>query len=239
MYIKEKINNNKINNNNGITRFRILAIAISASIPLFAATITINSTNSTNSNTIFAMAQSGNANTTSSVASGNLDIFHARGTINSLTSDVLTGTPSTTDNKTETYILGGDWNFDVVNGKLQDFKANIVMAPIDGSRPHFHSISKLNNVTAAIEPINYSKSIFLRKDNFTGFKGLADITTNGKPKWQNVPVEVYILGGNIINMHINSEKSDNHFKNFPVYGIVRSITSADNKPIRVISVPHY
>ena len=158
------------------------------------------------------------------------------GTINSLTSDVLTGIkPSSTanTNKTETYILGGNWNFDVTNGKLQNFKLNVVMVPIDSKGLHFHSISKLNNVTAAIQPFNNSKYVFLRKDNFTGFKGLADITTNGKLKWKNVPVEVYIIGGNIVNIHINSEKTDNHFKNFPVYGVVTSIV----KPIRILSVP--
>jgi hypothetical protein len=95
------------------------------------------------------------------------------------------------------------------------------------------SISKLNNVTAAIQPFNNSHYIFLRKDNFIGFKGLADVTTNGKPKWKNVPVEVYIIDGNIVNIHINSEKTDNHFKDFPVYRIVTSIV----KPIRIISVP--
>jgi hypothetical protein len=194
-----------------------------------AATITKNSTNS---NTGFAIAQSDKGNATNNNMPRNQDIFHAMGTINSLTSDILTGINKTT-NKTETYILGGDWNFDVTNGKLQNFKLNVVMVPIDGKGLHFHSISKLNNVTAVIQPFNNSKYIFLRKDNFTGFKGLANITTNGKPMWKNVPVEVYIIGGNIVNIHINSEKTDNHFKSFPVYGIVTSIV----KPIRIISVP--
>ena len=107
------------------------------------------------------------------------------------------------------------------------------MVPIDGKGLHFHSISKLNNVTAAIQPFNNSEYIFLRKDNFTGFKGLEDITTNGKPNWKNVPVEVYIICGNIVNIHVNSKKRDNHFKDLPVYGIGKSIV----KPIRIISAP--
>lgn len=223
---------NKKNKDNIIQHNIDNSLVVVVTILLFTATITINSTNS---NTRFALAQGDNGKATNNT-SGNPDTFHAMGTINSLTSDVLTGIkPSSTanTNKTETYILGGDWNFDVTNGKLQNFKLNVVMVPIDGKGLHFHSISKLNNVTAAIQPFNNSKYIFLRKDNFTGFKGLTDITMNGKPKWKNVPIEVYIIGGNIVNIHINSEKTDNHFKNFPVYGIVTSIV----KPIRIISAP--
>ena len=52
---------------------------------------------------------------------------------------------------------------------------------------HHHTIESLKNATGAILP-GHSEQIALIESNHTDFKGIADITTNGKIKWEGVPI---------------------------------------------------
>lgn len=89
-----------------------------------------------------------------------------------------------------------------------------------GKQLHTHTIQSLRNVTGAIQPFNNSVSIYLRQDKATGFRGLADIATNGKITWKSVPVEMHLINDNIINIHINAAKTNNHFNDLPIWHIV-------------------
>jgi hypothetical protein len=80
----------------------------------------------------------------------------------------------------------------------------------------------LRNVTGAVLP-GRSPQIALVNGNSTDFKGIADITTNGKVKWKDVPMVIHMLDGNVINFNIDPTKTDDHFKGLPVFGTVQSI----------------
>ena len=65
----------------------------------------------------------------------------------------------------------------------------------------------------------------------TDFKGIADITTNGKIKWKDVPIVIHVLNGNTINFNIESTKTEDHFKGLPVFGTVESIVDQNGKEL--------
>lgn len=180
-----------------------------------------------------ALAQS-NANTTSTT-----DTFRANGLISSLASDTIAGTPNA--NKSEMWVLGGTWEANVLKGKLTNFVADIEMTQINGKGAHHHTIEKLNNATGMQFFLRSTNASDVMSDqpstpialqgNSTMFRGIADITTNGKVQWKDVPVHVAILNGNILNLSIEAAKTNNHFKGLPVFGTVVGIIDQNGKTI--------
>jgi hypothetical protein len=57
-----------------------------------------------------------------------------------------------------------------------------------------------------------NKTIAITSGNFTCFNGIADISTNGEIKWENIPVTVHLLNSNIISGQ--SSKSRLSFQSF-------------------------
>src|SRR6266496_4049180 len=101
------------------------------------------------------------------------DTFHAKGMIDSMASDVLAGRPTSPLNQSAMWILGGNWNFDVNKGNLQDFKVNITMVMLDGKGFHTHSIDKLSNVSGIAMPSSTPTPTISLTGNNTVFKGIA------------------------------------------------------------------
>jgi YbbR domain-containing protein len=104
--------------------------------------------------------------------------------------------------------VGGDWEFGVAKGNLTNLAVDITMSKIDGTGTHHHAIESLRNVTGA----GRSEQIALTNGNYTDFKGIADITTNGEIKWKDVPLTVHLANGNIISFNIDPSKTEDHFK---------------------------
>lgn len=128
------------------------------------------------------------------------------------------------------WVLGGDWEFGVNKGNLSNLSVDISMSKIDGKEAHHHTIESLRNATGAILPV-HSEHIALISANHTDFKGIADITTNGKIKWKNVPIVVHLLNGNVVNFNIEPTSTDDHFKGLPVFGTVESIIDQNGKEL--------
>ena len=166
--------------------------------------------------------------TTPTATNNNIDTFRAKGQISSLASDTLAGRPSS--NTSEIWVLGGDWELGVSKGNLTNLAVDIAMSKIDGKGAHHHTIEMLRNATGAVLP-GHSEQIALTNGNYTDFKGIADITTNGKVKWKDVPIVVHLLNGNIINFNIEPTKTDDHFKGLPVFGTVESIIDQNGKEL--------
>lgn len=179
-----------------------------------------------NSSDDLAFAQTqGSSNPTNAT---NIDTFRAKGQISSLASDTLAGRPSS--NTSEIWVLGGDWEFGVSKGNLTNLAVDISMSMIDGKGAHHHTIESLRNATGAVLP-GHGEQIALTDGNHTDFKGVADITTNGKVKWKDVPIVVHLMNGNVINFNIEATKTDDHFKGLPVFGTVESIIGQDGKEL--------
>jgi plastocyanin len=151
--------------------------------------------------------------------------FHARGTIGGF----IIPTSATTNftsaiHGAEGSVTAGNWSFDVIGGSLQNFKVNIQMLGLDGKTEMTHTISGLKNPTSVMYtyPSGFSK-IFLN-NNSTSFQGAADITWNGRVIWSDVPVFVSLINGKLLNLSIDSTKTNDHFTGIPIFGIVTSLT---------------
>jgi hypothetical protein len=212
-------------------RRRITAIISYTAIALsLITTITVitAATNSAFYNIALAQRQGSNNAANSSTAVNNIDTLRAKGQISSLASDILAGRPSS--NSSEIWVLGGDWEFGVAKGNLTNLAVDITMSQIDGKGAHHHTIESLKNVTSAVSA-NRSQLIALTNGNYTDFKGIADITTNGEIKWKDVPITVHLANGNIINFNIDPSKTEDHFKGLPVFGTVESIIDQNGKEL--------
>lgn len=209
-----------------------IAITLSTVIALSLITITTVITTVTNSGfDNLALAQTQGSNNTansSSTAATNIETLRAKGQISSLASDVLAGRPSA--NSSEMWVLGGDWEFGVAKGNLTNLAVDITMSKIDGTGTHHHTIESLGNVSGAVSP-SRSERIALTNGNYTDFKGIADITTNGEIKWKGVPITVHLANGNIINFNIDPSKTEDHFKGLPVFGTVESIIDQNGREL--------
>jgi hypothetical protein len=122
-------------------------------------------------------------------------------------------------------VIGGNWSFSVKGGTLQDFKWNAVAYTLSGKVNGTLSINGLSGATGAIseertnpqQPI--SRGITLQ-NNMAAFKGTANIDVDGKPKWSNVPVVVYLLNGKLVNLTVDTTKTNILL---PLFGIVTSL----------------
>lgn len=211
-------------------------------IPVIAILVAAISTDN-NFQSIYAQnnsASQGNSTTTSNTT-GALDTFRAQGQISSLASDTLAGRTSNSSEST-IWVLGGDWEFNVANGNLTNFVADIDMIQVDGKAAHKHTIEKINNATGMpfgsvkatqvdLMTEQPSTKISLVNGNSTMFRGTADLTTNENVKWKDVPVHVAILNGNILNLNLDPGKTEDHFKGLPVFGTVQSIIDENGKEI--------
>jgi hypothetical protein len=121
------------------------------------------------------------------------------------------------------FVIGGDWSFDVSNGQLQDFKVELNKHSLSGHEVETHIIDGLDNATSITNTAGNNQIILI--GNNTQFKGLADIETVETGKvWQDVPILVYLINGHIHNVHFDAAKTEGHFLNLPLLGVVTSLT---------------
>lgn len=214
-------------------------VGLIAAIMMISLTVTNFNTNQQHQ----ALAQQINTTNTTQQSTKNIDTFQAKGQISSLVSDLLVArnTSSTNPEDKTIWVLGGDWSLNVVKGSLTNFNTTINMIKIDGSGAHHHTIGLLTN-PSGMPATEKMPSIFSfmfphtpqkieLSGNTTMFTGNADIKTNGNIKWKDVLIHVAILNGHIFNMNIDPSKTDNHFKAFPILGIVQSITDENGRDL--------
>ncbi len=175
----------------------------------------------------------GNSITKNNNDNNTIDTFNAKGSISSLAAGTLFGSNTTLGSHSgDLFVLGGDWNLAVTNGNLSNFNTEIIMTKFDGSGRHTHYIGNLQNATGEVLPITNKTITLTNGGNFTNFMGTSDISTNGEIKWKDVPITVYLLNGNIINIMVDPIKTDYHFKALPIYGTITSIIDKSGKELR-------
>ena len=119
------------------------------------------------------------------------------------------------------YILGGAWNMNANNGNVTSFDSNFTMVHTDGTEKHTHEITNFvsNPDNAPFQPNTNETALVLGKSN---------IETNGSPKWNNVDTTLILDKLSTLSIIVDSNATDNHFKNQPIYGIVTSPASQSN-----------
>jgi hypothetical protein len=198
-----------MNNHNTLTTSKLQFITLS-SITLFAAVLLLIP----NIESQIASAQS----------AGSTDTFQAKGYMGNLVlaPETLQSLNQSQDTNLN-FINGGNWSFDVSNGKLQNFNVELTRHSLGGHEAETHIIDGLDNATA-LSATDGDNRIVLTGNN-TQFKGLADIQTVESGKiWNDVPLTVFLINGHILNLGFDVAKTEGHFVNLPLFGVVTSLT---------------
>ena len=111
------------------------------------------------------------------------------------------------------WILSGQWSgfYNQTNLSDSGFHSVFHMVKADGTAPHTHEIY---NATAT----NISQN-----GNATIIKGTVSVTMKDGPV-TNVPTTWTIINGNILTISMDPTKTNNHFGNTPIFGLVSSMS---------------
>lgn len=114
------------------------------------------------------------------------------------------------------FILSGDWNMNVNQGNLADFRADFYTGPANGADNHTHQLGNFR--------INENAPIQLSPDKSISLSGIIDVGTNGNKAWDNVNATVDISKGRSITISLADEDTERHFMGQQIYGIVKGLT---------------
>jgi hypothetical protein len=114
------------------------------------------------------------------------------------------------------FILSGDWDMNVDQGNLADFRADFYTGPANGAENHTHQLGNFRIIENAPIQLGPDKSISL--------SGILDVGTNGNKAWDNVNATVDISKGRSITISLADEDTERHFMGQQIYGIVRGLT---------------
>ena len=184
--------------------------------------------------------------------------FHLRGGIGSLVTSILN--PSNILHKdlqqyvfsstTDKYVVVGNWTMDVRDGAMEYFRAVFIMGLINGTQMHVYDIGNLRNVVIVPPTPGITEGVPNQKipteitisqaDNYSlSLFGYVDVLENDKVRWQNVPVTIDIIDGNVISIFLEPSNTDNHFKGVPIYGVVVWILDDNYLPLRPSSFAYH
>ena len=146
---------------------------------------------------------------------------NATSSINATDSSNRTATASTSqmglsNKQTEKpFIVSGDWNLSVKNGKVNDFVVNFTMVHVDGTNRHTHELTHFVSSNDTTIRVNSSGTTFIF--------GTVDVKVNGTQKWTGVDALITIVKHNVVTLSVSSEQTKNHFHGEPIYGVVDSL----------------
>jgi hypothetical protein len=144
------------------------------------------------------------------------DTFAMDGQIGSLVLGMPSDTKVIDMTTVPKFILSGDWNMNVDQGKLADFKADFYTGPANGADNHTHQLGNFR--------INENAPIQLSPDKSISLSGILDVGTNGNKAWDNVNATVDISKGRSITISLADEDTERHFMGQQIYGIVKGLT---------------
>jgi hypothetical protein len=146
---------------------------------------------------------------------GAASTFEMNGQISSLVLGMPPNTKTVDMTTVPKFILSGDWDMNVDNGKLTDFRANFYTGPVNGAENHTHQLSNFT--------VNKSTPIQLSPDKSISLSGILDVGTNGNTAWDNVNATVDVSKGRSITISIADEDTERHFMGQQIYGIVKGL----------------
>jgi hypothetical protein len=159
------------------------------------------------------------AQSTTTPKSTRVDTFDMNGAISSLVLGMSPKTKTVDMTTVQKFILSGDWNMAVDEGKLASFTANFYTGPANGGvSNHTHQISNFrvdNNNNTPIIQLSPTKSVSI--------SGISDVGTNGKKAWNNVHTTIVISNGRTIAISLADKDTQAHFMGQQIYGIVKRL----------------
>jgi hypothetical protein len=152
---------------------------------------------------------------TSSPSNTAIDTFKIDGQIGSLILGMPPNTKTVDMTSVPKFILSGNWDMDVNQGKLTDFVASFYTGPINGAENHTHQLSNFR--------VNGNTPIQLSPDKSVSLSGVVDVGTNGNKAWDNVNATVDVSKGRSITIGLADEDTQRHFMGQQIYGIVQGL----------------
>jgi hypothetical protein len=152
---------------------------------------------------------------TSSPSNTATNTFEIDGQIGSLILGMPPNTKTIDMTTVPKFILSGNWNMDVNQGKLMDFVASFYTGPINGAENHTHQLSNFR--------VSDNTPIQLSPDKSVSLSGLVDVGTNGNKAWENVNATVDVSKGRSITISLADEDTQRHFMGQQIYGIVQGL----------------
>ena len=116
------------------------------------------------------------------------------------------------------FVLSGNWNLKVENGKPTAFIAKFIKVLSNGNRWHTHEITNFKS--------NNDTRVELKPDNTISFSGTVDVKLNNTSPWNGTNVNIMISNGKTISIILDDNATGDHFQGQPIYGIVESIKDA-------------
>ena len=117
------------------------------------------------------------------------------------------------------FVLSGNWDLKVEDGKPTAFTAKFIKVLSDGNRWHTHEITNFKS--------NNDTRVELKPDNTMSFSGTVDVKLNNTSPWNGTNVNIMISKGKTISIILDDNATGDHFQGQPIYGIVESIKDAN------------
>jgi protocatechuate 3,4-dioxygenase beta subunit len=167
--------------------------------------------------------------------------FHAKGIIGTLVLDPNEISDVPPPSKFFGTIVGGNWSLDVVDRSIQNLTVNLLSIRPNGTIAEAALISTITNDTAvATSDVSLSNvtttsvatsnttdsnnTSSSTSNNTNVLQGVANISINGTERWRDVPYALTIAGNTLINISVDSTRTENQFGGLPIHGIVMSMT---------------
>jgi hypothetical protein len=154
-------------------------------------------------------------NALAQTSDGATNTFEMNGQISSLVLGMPPNTKTVDITTVPKFILSGDWDMNVDNGNLTDFRASFYTGPVNGAENHTH---QLGNFT-----VNENTHIQLSPDKSISLSGILDVGTNRNKAWDNVNATVDVSKGRSITISLADEDTERHFMEQQIYGIVKGL----------------
>jgi protocatechuate 3,4-dioxygenase beta subunit len=160
--------------------------------------------------------------------------FHAKGVIGTLVLDPNAISDVPPPSKFFGTIVGGNWSLDVVDRSIQNLTVKLLSIRPNGTIAEASVISTITNDTAATsgasnDTENNDTSSSVTSSNSTVLQGVANISINGTERWRDVPFALTMMGSTLINISIDSTRTENQFGNLPFHGIIMSMTDENGR----------
>jgi hypothetical protein len=127
------------------------------------------------------------------------------------------------------YIIGGNWNIDVLQRNVTEFSADFLMVHPDGSGYHTHNITSF---------VTGTPNVALVQGQNTSISGTADIYTNGTIAWPGANTTLsFAPNGTVMTIMPAPDQTDNHFQGQPIYGIVSGLAGENGTMITQTTPP--
>lgn len=127
--------------------------------------------------------------------------FTSEGTINSFTG------------KNNTWLLGGTWDLQAINGVTNSFNIDMTMIASNGTMRHNMLVTNFTQTENSL--------INMTADGTININGTSDIYGHGKLEWSAVPSEITIDNYNVLHLQVDNNQTKDHLK-VGVHGIINS-----------------